>query len=646
MKNEESMLDFSSNPKLMSQPETLCDLVKYQSNSSDYDKEVMKQIELKINFIKGKLATLNEKHASKSKNKTVLEIVLPKEALKKFKIGNKEKNLCSNLNSRLRKVKPDSLYSLSQEEVKMLYFKEVLDAKNAVKKSEELNGRLIKDNNEFQPQLPKFKVSHKSQINSGLSKINLTIKNSKLNVLISKEKSEDFFITHKHSNLPGIATSSQKVRFSLGENLKDRKTNTKSKLSTTTQFQTLNSEENRNFSSIQLPLINLKSTTTEVKKHKSSLKIRSIKLEDDCNNKLMEKTRNPSASKSEENMNFDSENSDLQSKNLDQLDSREIQNSNESAAANLKSHTISYCTKNSDNKNLDRESLIIADNLNEINLKTTNSSNFQNENETDIVYNLSNKAYEEKLENRLSILRSQLKELTNKYYYLCSGLERANRRFEEMILEKDALKNSILRSIKEYDTEEINRHQGSINLKATNLKLSSAQNLSYNEPTFESLAAKTKKKAVLRRMEDHDSHLAKEIINVNYIRSSMKQDVVKVELQIEKSNEEIKKVQDLLLIHYHDLLKEGKDTRGSGLIWIMMAIWNLGCEVFMSYMPKYLDHHLVSYLFKRCHKEVQLLNIKSLLKELRELVRAFRGKDYRRHKRSNIKKFNKYQVSN
>ena len=60
---------------------------------------------------------------------------------------------------------------------------------------------------------------------------------------------------------------------------------------------------------------------------------------------------------------------------------------------------------------------------------------------------------------------------------------------------------------------------------------------------------------------------------------------------------ELSSVKNELLVHYHRLLNEGKDTRNEGLIWIIKAIWGLGFNVLLSYLPKYLDEDCILYLF-------------------------------------------------
>ena len=76
-------------------------------------------------------------------------------------------------------------------------------------------------------------------------------------------------------------------------------------------------------------------------------------------------------------------------------------------------------------------------------------------------------------------------------------------------------------------------------------------------------------------------------------------------------------VKNELLLHYHILLSEGKDTRKEGLVWIIQAIWNLKSNVMLSYLPKFLDEKLITFIFKYASK---INTIKKLEKNLKELT--------------------------
>ena len=115
--------------------------------------------------------------------------------------------------------------------------------------------------------------------------------------------------------------------------------------------------------------------------------------------------------------------------------------------------------------------------------------------------------------------------------------------------------------------------------------------------------------------------------------------------ELSKFKENHNNLKDELLVHYHRLLSEGRDTRKDGLSWIILAIWNLKSNVLLSYMPKFLDQNIILFLFeyssllktiKETEKKIQDLAIK--LKENKEKV-----KNEIKHRRESIK-FYEYNI--
>ena len=93
---------------------------------------------------------------------------------------------------------------------------------------------------------------------------------------------------------------------------------------------------------------------------------------------------------------------------------------------------------------------------------------------------------------------------------------------------------------------------------------------------------------------------------------------------LKKLNEEIfeiKKEESIvirkLMAHYETLLYQGEEVRNEGLIWIIKAIWNLGENVPMSFIPPFLDFQSIEFLFQYAHKSIELENVKKILNELK-----------------------------
>ena len=45
-----------------------------------------------------------------------------------------------------------------------------------------------------------------------------------------------------------------------------------------------------------------------------------------------------------------------------------------------------------------------------------------------------------------------------------------------------------------------------------------------------------------------------------------------------------------LMRHYLELLYNGQEIRNDGLIWIIKAMWKMGGNMPLSFMPTFLDH--------------------------------------------------------
>ena len=114
------------------------------------------------------------------------------------------------------------------------------------------------------------------------------------------------------------------------------------------------------------------------------------------------------------------------------------------------------------------------------------------------------------------------------------------------------------------------------------------------------------------------------------LKNSIKLDINKVEKIIAELKSEVSILKKELSSHYHSVLIEGKDTRAKGLTWVMLSVWKLRMEVYMSNIPSFLDNELVYHLFLVAHKEIELYRIDLLLKEIKQLLRNLRGKEVRK----------------
>lgn len=123
------------------------------------------------------------------------------------------------------------------------------------------------------------------------------------------------------------------------------------------------------------------------------------------------------------------------------------------------------------------------------------------------------------------------------------------------------------------------------------------------------------------KQENEEKTIEKEKLKIKAAELKEKIDDLKQEVENNKNK---------LLLHYHLLLREGKDTRNEGLVWIIKSIWNLGENVIMSYMPDYLDEICIDFLFSIAHKDYELYKMNEDLEitkqNLRNSINSFQKK--------------------
>lgn len=75
-------------------------------------------------------------------------------------------------------------------------------------------------------------------------------------------------------------------------------------------------------------------------------------------------------------------------------------------------------------------------------------------------------------------------------------------------------------------------------------------------------------------------------------------EIKKDEENLQKIRENHTRLKNDLIIHYHNILEEGRDTRSEGLTWVIKRIWKFEEEVMLSYLPKFLDKQSIVFLFE------------------------------------------------
>ena len=157
------------------------------------------------------------------------------------------------------------------------------------------------------------------------------------------------------------------------------------------------------------------------------------------------------------------------------------------------------------------------------------------------------------------------------------------------------------------------------------------KNLDKNDKFFFQEELKTKKQKLYDNLKKAQELLLKLQEKKNGIIDTTKE--LKSRIKENKIN---------LIKLYHLSLYEGLDFRYEGLSSVIRAIWNLGVEVDIKYMPRYLDKLLISFLFEHAKLIIQINNWRKQLdisqekfmKELDEWKRDNNFKDILNSQRS------------
>ena len=145
----------------------------------------------------------------------------------------------------------------------------------------------------------------------------------------------------------------------------------------------------------------------------------------------------------------------------------------------------------------------------------------------------------------------------------------------------------------------------------------------YSKETFESRiimqrAIEGKMSVVKEKKKD------KELIYNNYLKE--KEDLLSkidtVEKRIKENKNKYNEVKEQLLVHYHTILAEGKDTRKEGLSWIIKEIWKLKSNILLDHLPNFLDEQAIYFLFDYSKKSMLLTELNNKLNELNKQMKT------------------------
>ena len=263
-----------------------------------------------------------------------------------------------------------------------------------------------------------------------------------------------------------------------------------------------------------------------------------------------------------------------------------------------------------------------------------------------------NKLKENKLENerrdieiKINKIKSIIEPLNERLTKIINEIESLKLDFDVLenkktysIIEKNLKKNVIEKEL----TDKPETNKNSINtLPMLKSQISKTEIIDHDKTKEQKLKIDT---ILLRHREEMKTKKNFTTIKIEKL-NEQKMEIMKklkaCESDLKDFREERNKIKKKLLLHYHNLLLEGKDTRKEGLSWIIKAIWNLKSNVLLSYLPKFLDNESIIFLFSYSMKTI---SINSMYKFIQELSLKIKEKEESLSKKENKNSSNKGKI--
>ena len=134
-----------------------------------------------------------------------------------------------------------------------------------------------------------------------------------------------------------------------------------------------------------------------------------------------------------------------------------------------------------------------------------------------------------------------------------------------------------------------------------------------------------------QRKKEYENFQKQQVDKINSLKENWKKlniIINKLDLDLEENKKKEKKIINKLMTFYKEILFKGKNVKKDGLVWIIKAIWNLGENVPMSFMPEFLDFDSIDFLFKLAHKQIEIENCNKKIIEIKLKLKKELGDKY------------------
>ena len=219
-------------------------------------------------------------------------------------------------------------------------------------------------------------------------------------------------------------------------------------------------------------------------------------------------------------------------------------------------------------------------------------------------------------------LCSELKKLREDYLIKKEEKENVYINFKKMVdeVEKIKLELQIMNS-REFNDKFIEQKKKEI--EKSNEEISKENNEFNNNTTSNKRLSKIQSMFKIQKEQEYLKQLKYDKLN------ALKMKISNINIPLKKLNKEIfeiknqeRNVVNKLMTHYETLLFRGEEVRNEGLIWIIKAIWSLGENVPMTFIPPFLDFKSIEFLFQYAHKSIELDNSKKILNDLKNKLQV------------------------
>ena len=219
-------------------------------------------------------------------------------------------------------------------------------------------------------------------------------------------------------------------------------------------------------------------------------------------------------------------------------------------------------------------------------------------------------------------LCTELKKLREDYLIKKEEKENVYINFKKMVdeVEKIKLELQIMNS-REFNDKFIEQKKKEI--EKSNEETTKENNEFNNNTTSNKRLSKIQSMFKIQKEQEYLKQLKYDKLN------ALKMKISNINIPLKKLNKEIfeiknqeRNVVNKLMTHYETLLFRGEEVRNEGLIWIIKAIWSLGENVPMTFIPPFLDFKSIEFLFQYAHKSIELDNSKKILNDLKNKLQV------------------------